>query len=543
MPLYYRYFNQPYTGNYIDYTFDIAPLNDFESVDYEIDQSVIRQGFDYLDSSIAFGFANIPTGILRLVDQDNEQGVAVLKEFPTGEFQDWLNNREYVPEYNEETGLLQSTLQDMLKTFVVDPSVSHEDLMKYTDFITIFTGVNSRIYDQDNNFVFSYSNKIQGPISIHGNIFKHHQNYSINSIPVNSKMSRGCSDKFHISGLFFTHPDFKFTVSARGHTCETPWTPAQINNKIWLSSTGLFSPGEEDVIGYRAQWMPEVSSGVYSEGAEEVFDLVSGNRMYSISRTPLMYSDKVTQDIHHFTKSTVCENTSYLQSNSISDLAFWRSENISFPLYDDGYPTRNIGIVMVVRISEEFEDYANFPFNDGWELMHFGSSGSSSSLSIELDEVNNNYYFKLKFKGGSQSEVSAPFIAKGDRDYHILHWTYDLYTTYTNGWKDTSFLGTDQISHGGAEFPTDSVLSFQRLQGIEIAEILIYNQVHVGSSIYYDKNKNYFIEGYLSHKFNLDVLSSSHPFYHGYPAILKAGLKGGVLEDLIDAKISNLLHF
>jgi len=39
------------------------------------------------------------------------------------------------------------------------------------------------------------------------------------------------------------------------------------------------------------------------------------------------------------------------------------------------------------------------------------------------------------------------------------------------------------------------------------------------------------------------VLSSSHPFYHGYPAILKAGLKGGVLEDLIDAKISNLLHF
>lgn len=540
MPLYYKYFTQPYTGNYIDYTFDIAPLNDFEIPNYEVDTSAVRQGFDYLDTAIGFGFANIPTGLLKVIDQDNDQGIAYIKNFPTGEFEDWKNNDQYVAEYDEDTGLVGSSLEDMLKTFILDPEVSQLDAYQEIDFITWFTGVNSRLYDQDNNFVFSYSNKMQGPISIHGNIFQYYQNYSINSLPVNSKMRRGCSDKFHISGFFFTHPDFKFTISARGHVTETPWTPEYINNKIWLHESGLF-PNTEDG-RYYAQWIPSVSSGVFEEGAEGVFDLVSGNRTASFSSTPLMYSDKITENIQDFIKDSACKNISYLESKNIANTAFWKAEDISFPLLDDGYRATNIGIAMVLKISEEFENIHSFPFNDGFELMYFGSIGLSSSFSIMVDENQEEYAFRLKFKSTEQSLASSPYIKKGDYNYHMLHWTYDLSSASARGWVDTEFLALDSINHGGSVFPENTDMIFQKMQGLEIAEIIIYPQAHrVGQ--YYDKNKVYFIDGYLSHKWNLNVLPSDHPYYHGYPAVLKAGMAGGPLEDLYNARVANLLHF
>lgn len=544
MPLYYRYFRQPYTGNYFDYTIDIAPLNDFENDDsegYEVDTSEARQGFDEINSTIAFGFANIPTGNLMVIDQDNQEGVTYLKKFPTGEFSDWLNDREYVPTYDEDTGLVGSSTEDMLKTFILDPSIPEQDLMEDIDFVTLFTGVNSRLYDQDNNFVFSYSDRMQGPVSIHGNVFKHYQNYSINSIPVNTQMSRGCSDKFQVSGLFFTHPDFKFTASVRGHTCPTEWTPEKIENKIWLSESGLFPARTGDFLGYHAQWIPDVSSGVYEEEAEGVFDLVSGNRLDNFSATPLMYNDKITQDIQYFTKDYACNDTSYLSSNDLSKTTFWRSENISFPLDQNLNRAANIGIVFVLRLNEDFKRYQQL-FSDGLELMYFGETGITNQLSINVDKMGTEYYFRLKFKGNDQPYHCSPAISEGDYDFHILQWTYDLSSETVYGFMDAISKGNDDLSRGGEFFPENTNMILQKHQGIEIAEVLIYPQTLQGG-FNYDIDKIYFIDGYLSHKWNLNVLPLNHPFYHGYPAVLKAGMKGGPLEDLFEAKVSNLTHF
>lgn len=547
MPLYYQYFNFPCTGAHFDYTIDIAPLKVDGASNYIVDDRLPVFDYDSIGKGFAFGFANIPTGSLKVIDTDNEDGLTFVKDFPKQEYLKWLSNEGFEPVYDEQ-GFVGSSSEDMKKTFMLDPYKEEAKLMDSIDFITFFTGKNSKLYDQDNNYVFSYSEKVQGPISINGNVFDTHQNYSINGIPINNNVSRGCSKKGHVSGMFFTHPEFEYTASARDHVSLTPWTPANIQNILWMDSSGIFpqiSGGEtERQTGvYSGVWEPFASSGVLGTGIygqpTSVFTLRSGNRTNSVN--PTYHHDFVGYELDYVTDEYFCNTTSYLSDINRSNIINWGAEKMSLPLGDDLKPTNNLGISLLMRMKDH--DYVPAKiYTDGLELFKFGNIGENNRIQILGKHRDGKNYFKFKINGQSQDDDKSVYIENGDTDWHVFHWVYDKETGYVASWDNNKFLGDQYLLADIDPFPSGTDMHLQRLQNIELAEVIMYPQTGVDGS-FFDNEKLLFIDGYLSHKWDLKNLPEDHPFYQGYPIIPKAGMKGGPLEHLYAARISNLTHF
>ena len=535
MAIYYQYFNAPCTGNYFDYTFDIAPFKDYTASQLEEDFS---SNFDPINHrNLAFGFANIPTGYLKVLDRDEDSGNAYIKPFPTGEYYDWINGNEYKPYYNSDSGLESSTFEDMRKTFVLDPDLDEKEVLSEIDFITFFTGVNCRLYDQDNNYVFSYSEEVQGPISIHGNVFEYNQNYSINSLPFNSNLSRGCSNDGHVSGLFFTRHDFEYSTSVRSHTNLDRWTPVDMDDKIWFNESGLFPlhTGLQD--NHYPQWIANSSiTGEYIN--DQILYLTSGSRIDTVDLRNFLAegSTIIPETVYEISQEKSCKMTSALKSDNWSNITAWRGEDLSINLGE----VPQLGLVMLVKVDSSSD--ANTYFNamgDNNDLLFLGQRGLRYNFEIDFSINSGDYEFDFIFDG---TKSSNPLVVS-DNDWHILHWVFDENSTMLNSWIDGVRVARDEPVKVGT-IPTNFNCNLQNQAFIEVGELLIYPQQRGnGGTELFDIEKNYFIEGYLSHKWNLDLLRPSHPFYHGYPANFKAGMKGGPLEHLYSATISNLTHF
>ena len=74
-----------------------------------------------------------------------------------------------------------------------------------------FSGVSGKLFDQEGNFFFSYSSGV--PLTLEGNVFTGHHNYSVNGKLVNSLCTRGSGslDLFYFNNL---DPGFGFIIEA-----------------------------------------------------------------------------------------------------------------------------------------------------------------------------------------------------------------------------------------------------------------------------------------------------------------------------------------
>lgn len=76
-----------------------------------------------------------------------------------------------------------------------------------------FTGVNGRLYDNDNNFISSYALGSESPFEIYGNVYSDYHNYSINRVPVNLDCSKVFSNS--IDNFFYDSDDLVFNLRVR----------------------------------------------------------------------------------------------------------------------------------------------------------------------------------------------------------------------------------------------------------------------------------------------------------------------------------------
>ncbi len=83
--------------------------------------------------------------------------------------------------------------------------------------LVAFSGVSGKIYDNDENFIYSYNNQ---QLTIEGYVFDTYQAYNINSLPVNFDCSRQPGE---LNAVFLTgFSEGKFSIKVWGKTgsCE-----------------------------------------------------------------------------------------------------------------------------------------------------------------------------------------------------------------------------------------------------------------------------------------------------------------------------------
>lgn len=529
---FYNFFTTPASGNYVDYRIDVSPSKHWFLKDF------------------SFGFANIPTGALHLFVPKREEFDAVnntelinevsiaeaddlessnqienfvqaepvdpryddldfsdryeLRKFPVEEYLEWRSG-EFYPKYSEQ-GLLPSSVEEMNKTFLVS---GDSDLLDQIEIITEFRGKNSKIYDQDGNFVFSYSEARQGPFSIEGNIFEYYQNYSINSLPVNTNLSRGCSD--NITGFFYRNNKLEYLISARDHINERRWTPAELTQyNIWYDGSGIFS--NED-----SKWIRSESKA----------DLSAGPKYLKTFNTDSSGFEDINPNEH--LEEYLCKNISSLNGNYS-----WVGENEN--VFND-----SLSVCLMFRIKEQ-------AFLNGENILSIGNNGQTGGISIF--HIDGTEGLNLYFMHGNISDISAQGawvnavqeVNINDDSWHFLQIQYSLVNNHI-------VYNLDFVQRYIVEASIDSSIPLSEgvpmtvgeIGGIEFGEVLIYEDDRDSGR----NDRKAFIEGYFAHKWNMqDLLPVNHPYMHGYPVISRsAGLKGGPLENLQTAFISTLSHF
>jgi len=542
---FYKFFEAPASGNYIDYKIDISPSRKWYLKDF------------------SFGFANIPTGALHLLvpkkgedyafnstvkldddvigyfDPEEENNIVEnkvegfdeysdpryynldynnsyeLRAFPTGEYNDWLADKDFITQY-PESGLMPSTTREMQKTFIVSGS---SELLDEIEIITEFKGKNSKIYDQDGNFVFSYSEFKQGPFSIIGNIFEYYQNYFINQLPINDNLSRGCSDK--ITGFFYTNNRLEYVASVRDHLTQVKWTPETIqSDKIWLAPTGIFDEGE-------SVWKQD-----------------GGKNLSTFNYSTSSFED--VDDINSHLSERCCKNLSALSGRSY----YWKSN----PGGSEDVLSDKLVIFIAFRIIDPLILDSTKPMevlNAYQNILAVGSPGSSGGVSVfhksHVDNIGLDLYFMHGniFNNGDKDTWinSQEGININDDGFNIVSFTYEENRNQLESRCNFELINeADASINSSIGLDTGVDLRVGELQGIEIGEVLVYK-----GSMYENVNdtNRYFVEGYLAHQWNMESkLPEKHPYKHGYPVIpAKAGLEGGPLENLQTAYISSLTHF
>lgn len=532
---FYKFFETPASGNYIDYKIDLAPSRKWHLKNF------------------SFGLANIPTGALHLFvprrdegnvfnstdeldsnmmgyfDPEEENNVVEnrakgeelsdpryndesytdsyeLRAFPTSEYYNWLANNEFTTKY-PESGLQASTTKEMQKTFMVSGS---NELLDQIEIITEFKGKNSKIYDQDGNFVFSYSEFKQGPFSLIGNIFEYYQNYFINQLPINDNLSRGCSDK--VTGFFYTNNRLEYVASVRDHLTQKKWTPEEIqSDKIWLAPTGMFD-GDESI--WKKGGNGNLSTFNYKNNSFEGLN-----------------------DVNLHLNERCCKKLSSLSGDSY----YWKSD----PEGSEDVLSDILSIFIAFRVIDpgSFNNYAS--------IFSVGDPGLSAGVSIyHKNDAGNpglNLYFMHGniFDNSSQdlwSAAQSP-ININDDNFNIVSFHYRENSNYIESRCNFELINNSNASiDSSIGLDTEVSLRVGELQGLEIGEVLVYQ-----GSMYQniEATNRQFVEGYLANQWNLELqLPESHPYKHGYPIIpAKAGLEGGPLENLQTAYISSLNHF
>lgn len=509
MGLYYRFFNQPASGDFVNYNIDLGPY---------------REG--NLDK-LGFGFANIPTGELGRI---TETGIA---EFATGAFDDYLRGDPYDHVFGDdfEDG---SDVDPMKGVFYLTGDINK------VDFITSFTGSNSRMYDQDNNLFYSYGDLFQNPFALQGNIHEFYQNYSVNNLPVNSNVSRGCGN--NISGFYYSEEALQYQVSVRDSTNPKKWEPsltgsaqelmqfdASIYSSFEFSENNAYEFSEPGV----NLWKSVNGGNEFEkwEGGDSTLSALEGSIEAGYDVLPLLNGNQdslACKDVLYFSRFPYLK-MDLEDFNGSSNFAI-----IAAASFDEGSKNRTLLSYGANGVKGSF----NLHFDGNVEY----NKTSGSSFSYEANEaeagLTNIYTFLFNVEGmGASSENKKDFIS------------------YLNG-KKTNQLNDWFFDFDAADLPPDNS-TFRLTAGYNggfdaagyIAELIILPNIANIGEFYIDAIGRQLdlvktIEGYLAHKWNVaERFWINHPFKKGYPAVFESGLKGGPLEFLHSAMASNNTHY
>ena len=495
MSLYYQYFDDPASGDFVNYQIDLGPSR--------------YQQFE----EFGVGFCNIPTGELGRI---TETGIA---EFHTGAFNNYINKSPFKHTYASdfEEG---SDVDPMKGTFYLTGDISS------VDFVTAFTGKNSRMYDQDNNLFYSYGDLFQSPFSIAGNIHEYYQNYSVNGIPVNSDMSRGCSE--NISGFYYTNENLQYQISVRDSALIEKWEPSETGHA-------------QDIINFDAS-----VTGSFEIAGDKIESWSSTDDKYTLGKwNSLFYErleDVVSYDIRPKMNDEViaCKDSLYFDNSGSTDFTgFMMAAEPEINLKN------NFAIMVVASYSKRITD----------SMLSFGSRGVKGSFSLNFDgSVDYNDTAGAAFEFGDNDikpdELNLFTFVLNVEGFDENAYTRKNFTTYLNGLKTSSqrnffgFLPEEDLPDSNCEIKLMSDYkgdSFAASSGA-IAELIILTNME-DETLNDQTSKINIFEGYLAHKWNIDnKLFYSHPYSHGYPPVFKAGLKGGPLENLFGAYASNYTH-
>ncbi len=488
MSVYYQYFDQPASGECVNYQIDLGPSR-YTNI-----------------KNFGVGFCNIPTGELGRI---TETGIA---EFHTGAFDSYINSKPFEHTYASdfEEG---SDVDPMKGVFYLTGDINE------VDFITSFTGSNSRMYDQDNNLFYSYGDLFQSPFSIQGNIHEYYQNYFVNGLPVNSNLSRGCSE--NISGFYYTDENFEYQISVRDSKRIDKWEPKETGSA-------------QDMINFDASVVSDIE--LSSDGVES-WNSTDGNYSFGkwdstfYSGLETVYTKTILPKINE--ELIACKDSIFFDP---VDTGFLQLSGQSFNL------NKNFAIMIV----------ASYEGDKDQDIIGFGSIGVRGSFSLRFDG-----FVDYNEISGS----SLPF-----NEYNVNEKELNLYTylfnvegfdgisknlvTYLNGLK--TYQHNDFFDGLALDDMPDSDCDIKLMCGYDggeqltskgaVAELIILPNIE-DEDLESQISKINIFEGYLAHKWNINnKLFASHPYSHGHPPIYKAGLKGGPLENLFGAAASNYTH-
>ena len=80
--------------------------------------------------------------------------------------------------------------------------------------VLCFKCLNGKVYDNDNNFVYSLNSSLPESFELYGNVFESYHNYSIDRVPTNLNCSKVVGT--HIDGFYTNDTGLSFGLKVYG---------------------------------------------------------------------------------------------------------------------------------------------------------------------------------------------------------------------------------------------------------------------------------------------------------------------------------------